>query len=99
MLNIWFSSNKNPNELSSDEKLYWSGSLRPFNLLGGNLSSGGAPINIFATQGSFENTVSSAIGYLPERDNFLYISGEIINGSAFLTISGNKGYYNIVNCA
>ena len=95
----WFSSNKNPNELSSDEKLYWSGSLRPFNLLGGNLSSGGAPINIFATQGSFENTVSSAIGYLPERDNFLYISGEIINGSVFLTISGNKGYYNIVNCA
>lgn len=95
----WFSSNKNPNELSSDEKLYWSGSLRPFNLLGGNLSSGGAPINIFATQGSFENTVSSAVGYLPERDNFLYISGENVDGPAFLTISGNKGYYNIVNCS
>ena len=95
----WFSSNKNPNELSSDEKLYWSGSLRPFNLLGGNLSSGGTSINTFATQSSFGNTVSSAIGYLPERDNFLYISGENIDGSAFLTISGNKGYYNIVNCS
>jgi len=95
----WFSSNKNPNELSSDEKLYWSGSLRPFNLLGGNLSSGGAPINIFGSQGSFENTVSSAVGYLPERDNFLYISGENVDGPAFLTISGNKGYYNIVNCS
>lgn len=95
----WFSSNKNPNELSSDEKLYWSGSLRPFNLLGGNLSSGGTSINTFATQSSFGNTVSSAIGYLPERDNFLYISGENIDGPAFLTISGNKGYYNIVNCS
>jgi hypothetical protein len=95
----WFASNKNPNELSSDEKLYWSGSLRPFNLLGGNLSSGGASINIFDSQSSLQDTVSSAIGYLPERDNFLYISGENINGSAFLTISGNKGYYNIVNCS
>jgi hypothetical protein len=95
----WFSSNKNPNELSSDEKLYWSGSLRPFNLLGGDLSTGGAPINIFASQPSFENTVSSAVGYLPERDNFLYISGENVTGPAFLTISGNKGYYNIVNCS
>ena len=95
----WFSSNKNPNELSSDEKLYWSGSLRPFNLLGGDLSSGGTSINTFASQPSFENTVSSGIGYLPERDNFLYISGENLDGSAFLTISGNKGYYNVVNCS
>jgi hypothetical protein len=95
----WFSSNKNPNELSSDEKLYWSGSLRPFNLLGGDLSTGGAPINIFASQDSFENTVSSGIGYLPEHDNFLYISGENLDGSAFLTVSGNKGYYNIINCS
>lgn len=95
----WFSSNKNPNELSSDEKLYWSGSLKSFNLLGGDLSTGGTPINIFASQASFENTVFSGIGYLPERDNFLYISGENIDGSAFLTISGNKGYYNIINCS